>query len=109
MPYVDGKFSRSAGQGYARAKAMGGTGEKQEDSPALESKGGSVLHVKHHGGGKFSTKDDKGEVMQHESMDDLHSHMSNHFGLHDAEGMSGEEDSEYESGDNGEALQSILG
>ncbi len=115
MPYVNGEFSRSAGQGYARAKAMGhGTGEKQEDSPAIEGEGGSkgsVLHVKHHGGGKFSTKDDQGNVQKHESMDHLHAHMSSHFGLDGSEGQGGadETSSEYDMGDSGEALKSILG
>src|SRR5882724_9166576 len=110
MPYVDGEYSRSAGQGYARAKTMG-QGAKQEDSPAVEGEGGSkgsVLHVKHHGGGKISIKHEDGNVTKHEGMDDATDHMKEHFGLRDAEGMGEDDGSEYE-GDGGEALKSILG
>jgi hypothetical protein len=110
MPYVDGKFSRSAGQGYARAKAM--QGEKHEDSPPVEGdKGstGSVVHVKHHGGGKLSIKHEDGEVTHHEGMDDAAEHMKQHFGMQEPESGGEEDDSEYDSGDGGEALKSILG
>ena len=61
MPYINGNFHRSAGQGYAQEKAKMG-GEKHEDAPAMDGESnskGSVMHVKHHGGSKFSvTKDE---------------------------------------------------
>lgn len=110
MPYVNGNFHRSAGQGYAAEKAK--MGEKHEESPAVEGEHGSkgsVLHVKHHGDGKFSTKDEAGNVQKHETMDDLHAHMVQHFGVHDGQGEGGDTDSEDYMGDGGEALKSILG
>lgn len=114
MPYVEGNFHRSAGQGYAREKAkMQGEQSSGEDTgqPVEGDKGakGSVLHVKHHGGGKFSSKDDSGQVMNHESLDDLHGHMAQHFGVSESQDMPAEEDSgEYEMGGD-DPLKSILG
>jgi len=110
MPYVNGQHYRSAGQGYAAEKAKG-AGPAKEDAKPVEGEGGSrgsVLHVKHHGGGKISIKHEDGQVTQHEGMDEAADHMKEHFGLHDAEGMGEDDGSEYE-GDGGEALKSILG
>lgn len=112
MPYVNGNFHRSAGQGYAAEKSK--MGDNQAASPEPESSEGnskgSILHIKHHGGGKISIKHEDGEVTKHEGMDDATEHMKEHFGLHDAEGKAPEDEaSEYEMGDGGEALKSILG
>lgn len=116
MPFADGVYGRSAGQAYARAKA-GGAEKKAEG--ADDSKHGSedqgkgpVIHVKHHGGGKFSVKHEDGSVTKHESPEDLHEHMAQHFGLDQPAGTEG--DDEYSSGEDyegegGDALKSILG
>lgn len=120
MPYVNGNFHRSAGQGYAVEKAKMGAKKTEggDDSPHNEDgkeKGaasGSIVHVKHAGGGKIHIKHEDGSVTKHESMDEANEHMKEHFGLHDEPAMeSGDEAGEYEDygSEGGDALKSILG
>jgi hypothetical protein len=113
MPYVNGQHYRQAGQGYAaeKSKMEHGTGPKKESSPAEEDghgAKGSVLHVKHHGGGKFSVKHEDGNVTKHEGMEDLHQHMAEHYGLNEHE-PDGDEDGEDYAMDGHDPLKSILG
>ena len=120
MPFANGVYGRSAGQAYARAKA--GSAMKSEggdDKPhgsEDHEKGaqtGSVVHLKHHGGGKFSVKHEDGSVTKHETPEDMHSHLDQHFGVsepeaeHDSDGdYDADSGEDYEGGD---ALKSILG
>jgi hypothetical protein len=111
MPYVNGQHYRSAGQGYAAEKAKTAGPAKEDAKPVEGEHGsrGSVLHVKHHGGGKISIKHEDGQVTQHEGMDDAAGHMAQHFGLDGAESDHDSDDSSEYDGDGGEALKSILG
>ena len=114
MPFANGVYGRSAGQAYSRAKAAGaqkseGGDDKAHGSEDMGDKGpqaGSVVHVKHHGGGKFSVKHEDGSVTKHDSPEDLHDHMMQHFGVNESE-PDGDEYSEDSEG--GDALNSILG
>ncbi len=117
MPYVNGQYHRSAGQGYAVEKAKMGAkksegGDDKEHGAEDKEKGpqeGSVIHVKHHGGGKMSVKHEDGSVSQHEGMADLHDHIAEHFGLNDEGQGDGDGDEDYEGSEGGDALKSILG
>jgi len=124
MPFANGVYGHSAGQAYSRAKSSGAMKSEGGDDKAHGSEDkeqgpqqGSIVHVKHHGGGKFSVKHEDGSVTKHETPEEMHGHLDQHFGVNepDAEkdvdsdydadnGMSGHED--YEGGD---ALKSILG
>jgi hypothetical protein len=119
MPFADGVYGHSTGQAYARSKA--GSAQKSEggddrpkgaeDTGDKGAQAGSVLHVKHHGGGKFSVKHEDGSVTKHDSPEDMHQHMMQHFGVTDAEQGSSDydEDSDTEDYEGGDALKSILG
>jgi hypothetical protein len=113
MPQVNGNNYRTFGQGYGAEKAKMAAGSKDREVGSSDDKGGqkgSVMHVKHLGGGKFSAKSDSGEVTQHDSADELHAHMAQHFGLNASEGNEDSEDSYDDDGDEGsEVLKSILG
>ena len=121
MPFANGVYGHSAGQAYSRAKSAGAMKSEGGDDKAhgSEDKGdkgpqqGSVVHVKHHGGGKFSVKHEDGSVTKHETPDDMHDHMMQHFGVsepaaeHDSDGdYDADSGEDYEGGD---ALKSILG
>jgi len=121
MPFANGVYGRSTGQAYARAKAAGpmkseggdGKPHGSEDTGDKGPQAESVLHVKHHGGEKFSVKHEDGSVTKHEGMDDLHDHMAQHFGV-DEPSAEKDSDSDYDadSGEDyegGDALKSILG
>jgi len=114
MPFANGVYGRSAGQAYSRAKAQkseGGddTPHGSEDSGSKGPQTGSVVHVKHHGGGKFSVKHEDGSVTKHDSPEDMHEHMMQHFGMNQAE-PDGDEGADYgEDYEGGDALKSILG
>lgn len=63
MPHVNGQFYHSAGQGYAAEKnKMAASHSASENQSGTEKGKGSIVHVKHHGGGKFSVKHDGGKV-----------------------------------------------
>jgi hypothetical protein len=109
MPQVNGKPYRTFGQGYAAEKA------KSNEVGAPEDKGGqkgSIAHVKHLGGGKFKVKHDDGQTSEHDSAEEMHAHLDQHFGMNDSEGQDDSTDS-YDDDDDGdegsEALKSILG
>jgi hypothetical protein len=104
MPQMNGKHYRSFSQAAGAAKEP--SNQSVQEKPA---DGGSIAHVKHHGGGKFSVKHDDGTITKHDSAEDLHAHLDEHFGVQDEPtGDEGMEDYEGE-GDSGEALKSILG
>lgn len=124
MPFANGVYGHSAGQAYSRARSAGAMKSEGGDDKAHGSedneKGtqqGSVVHVKHHGGGKFSVKHEDGSVTKHDSPEDMHDHMMQHFGVnepdaeHDADGDYDADNgsSEHEAYEGGDALKSILG
>jgi len=117
MPFANGVYGHSTGQAYSRAKSAGAQKTEggddsphgSEDSEAKGPQAGSVVHVKHHGGGKFSVKHEDGSVTKHETPEDMHSHMMQHFGVNESE-PDGDESAEYgDESEGGDALKSILG
>jgi hypothetical protein len=111
MPQVGNTKGHTFGQAYARAKAGKSTEVHDEpDGDEGESGDGSEMHVKHMGGGKFKTKSKHhdGHVTkeQHESPEELHAHMAQHFGT--GGGESEQMGSMPEEGV-GSAVKSILG
>lgn len=114
MATVNGNRYTTFGQGYAAEKAKGKGEEadaKPEGGEENESHGGPMM-VTHLGGGRFETKTkEKGSKKQHESEEELHAHMSQHFGTgggeedEHAEEMMGTEPSEGV----GSSVKSILG
>jgi hypothetical protein len=116
MPHVNGTFYRSAGQGYSAEKSKmssgkpGGThGEVSHADENAKAAGGSKMMVEHMGGGRFRTKTGKGDQGQeHDSLEALHSHMAQHFGVDQPEGEPDSDDEATEQ-DGGNALNMILG
>lgn len=118
MPQVNGNHYRSFGQGYRAEKEKGSMksmpSEPAEDDMAEGS--GSVMHVKHMGGGKFKTisehHDGSKSAEEHDSPEELHSHMHAHFGT-DGDAYEGEENphggEDDMAEDSEDALGSILG
>lgn len=92
MPLVNGNHYRSFGQGY-RAEKEKGSMKSEPSSPAegdmAEGGSGSVMHVKHMGGGKFKTisehHDGSKTQEEHDSPEELHAHMDGHFGTEGGE------------------------
>lgn len=113
MPQVNGKHYRSFGQGYAAEKGKQASDRPEAKDAKTSEDGkegkGSTVQVKHMGGGKFKVKHADGSVTDHESAEDMHSHLDEHFGIHDSEGHEGEPAEEYGDESGGMGLESILG
>jgi len=106
MPQVNGNHYRSFGQGYAAEKSKMGKEPEEKQGEASDKARGSVVHVKHHGKGKFSVKHEGGSMTQHESPEDMHAHLDEHFHT----GAQGSEEGMEDGDEGGEhALKSILG
>jgi len=129
MPEVNGKRYRTFGQGYAAEKNKGKDDSKaapevkqtKEDHEGSEkTEYGSRMMVEHMGGGKFKTtsehSDGKKTKEEHDSPEELHEHMKEHFGYEgsdedekqDREGTA-EDGGDLDEGDGMSALHSLLG
>lgn len=126
MPEVNGNRYRTFGQGYAAEKAKGKDTSKadpevkdttEEHGEDSETGKGSRMMVTHKGHGKFETvsedHDGKKTKDEHDSPEELHEHMKEHFGYEgspddEQEDNKGSESEEDEDGGMS-ALHSLLG